>query len=158
MSAVVNAARQNVCHRKRPRWNCTRWKLLEPLLHGYPKLICIMFFWTTTTKTQCELQFLFSIAYNRKLYSTLRSKEISKFHCENVIVRKIGVTMAAKEQWNNWIHFRTIWALHRSLKSNSHKRFCTRDLACCPYILGHGESKKDCLNLCRNRNFVHKMH
>ena len=41
---------------------------------------------------------------------------------------------------------------HRDLKSDSHKRFGTRDFAFWAYILGYGESKKDCLNSCRNRS------
>ena len=31
---------------------------------------------------------------------------------------------------------------HKDLNFDSHKRFCTRDFACWPYILGHGKSKK----------------
>ena len=47
--------------------------------------------------------------------------------------------------------------LYRNLKSNSHKRFCNRDFAFSPYIFDHGESKKGCLDSCRNRNFGLKM-
>ena len=43
--------------------------------------------------------------------------------------------------------------LHRALKSNSHKSFCNRVLTIQVIILGHRESKKSCLNFCRNRNF-----
>ena len=42
--------------------------------------------------------------------------------------------------------------IHRSLNSNSDKRFCNRDFACWRYILDHGESKKDCLSSCRNKS------
>ena len=35
---------------------------------------------------------------------------------------------------------------HRALKSNSHKRFGTRDFAIWVHILDHGESKKDFRN------------
>ena len=41
---------------------------------------------------------------------------------------------------------------HRDLKSDSHKRFPTRDFACWAYILDYGESKKGCLNKFRNRS------
>ena len=41
---------------------------------------------------------------------------------------------------------------HRDLKSDSHKRFPTRDFACWAYILDYGESKKGCLNYFRNRS------
>ena len=43
---------------------------------------------------------------NRKSSIKLRKidrKELT--YCEDVIVRKRGVTMAAIEQWHNWIHF-----------------------------------------------------
>ena len=43
-------------------------------------------------------------------------------------------------------------AIHRSLNSDSHKRFCNRDFAYGPYILDYGESKKCCLNSGRNRS------
>ena len=43
--------------------------------------------------------------------------------------------------------------LHRDLKSHSHISFCNRLLTIRAIILGHGESKKGCLNFCRNRNF-----
>ena len=46
---------------------------------------------------------------------------------------------------------------HRDLKSISHKSFCNRLLTIQGIILGHSESKKDCLDFCRNRNFGHKM-
>ena len=39
------------------------------------------------------------------------------------------------------------------LNSSSHKRFCSRLLTLQGTLLGHGESKKSCLNVCRNRNF-----
>ena len=41
---------------------------------------------------------------------------------------------------------------HRDLRSDSHKRFRTRDFAGWAYILGYGKSKKGCLNYFRNRN------
>ena len=41
---------------------------------------------------------------------------------------------------------------HRDLNFDSHKRFCTRDFACWAYILDYGESKKRCLNYCRNKS------
>ena len=44
-------------------------------------------------------------------------------------------------------------APHRDLKSNSNKSFCNRVLTIQVIILGHRESKKSCLNFCRNRNF-----
>ena len=44
---------------------------------------------------------------------------------------------------------------HRALQSDSNKRFCTRGFACRAFILGHGESKKSCLNYCRNRSSNH---
>ena len=43
---------------------------------------------------------------------------------------------------------------HRDLNFVSHKWFCTRDFACWACILDYVESKKDCLNSCRNRNFI----
>ena len=45
-----------------------------------------------------------------------------------------------------------IVVVHRDLKSDSHKRFPTRDFACWAYILDYGESKKRCLNYFRNRS------
>ena len=45
------------------------------------------------------------------------------------------------------------FTVHRNLKSNSHIRFCNRHLNLQNIILDHGESKKSCLNSCRNRNF-----
>ena len=44
-------------------------------------------------------------------------------------------------------------AAHSDLNSNSHKRFCNRLLTLQGTLLGYGESKKGCLNVCRNRNF-----
>ena len=41
---------------------------------------------------------------------------------------------------------------HRALKANSHIRFCNRLLTKQDIILGHGEAKKGCLNLCVCRN------
>ena len=41
---------------------------------------------------------------------------------------------------------------HRDLKFDSHKRFGTQDFAHWTYILGHGESKKGCLNSVHNRS------
>ena len=41
---------------------------------------------------------------------------------------------------------------HRDLSFDSHKRFCTQDFACWAYVLDYGESKKDCLNFCRNKS------
>ena len=41
---------------------------------------------------------------------------------------------------------------HRDLNFDSHKRFGTRDFAFWAYILSYGESKKDCLNSCRNKS------
>ena len=49
---------------------------------------------------------------------------------------------------------RSIW--HRDLKSDSHKHFCNRFLTKQGIILGHGGSKKDCLNSCRNRSSQHR--
>ena len=43
-------------------------------------------------------------------------------------------------------------SMHRDLNFDSHKRFCTRDFACWAHILDYCESKKDCLNSCRNRS------
>ena len=43
--------------------------------------------------------------------------------------------------------------VHRALKSTSHRSFCNRVLTIQVIILGHRESKKSCLNFCRNRNF-----
>ena len=48
-----------------------------------------------------------------------------------------------------------VWRVHRALKSDSNKRFCTRGFAFGAFILGHGESKKSCLNYCRNRSSNH---
>ena len=47
-------------------------------------------------------------------------------------------------------------AMHRDLKSTSHKNFCNRILTIHGYILGHGVSKKSCLNSGRNRS-AHKI-
>ena len=44
---------------------------------------------------------------------------------------------------------------HRDLNLDSHKRFCTRDFARWAYVLDYGESKKDCLNYCRNKSSHH---
>ena len=44
------------------------------------------------------------------------------------------------------------YQLHRALKANSHIRFCNRLLTKQDIILGHGEAKKGCLNLCCNRS------
>ena len=44
------------------------------------------------------------------------------------------------------------YSIHRALKSNSHIRFCNRLLTKQGIILGHGEAKNGCLNLCHNRS------
>ena len=41
---------------------------------------------------------------------------------------------------------------HRDLKSTSHKNLSIQILTIQGIILGHEESKKDCLNSCRNRS------
>ena len=56
------------------------------------------------------------------------------------------------------VGFKTVGisTLHRDLKSHSHISFCNRLLNIQGNILGQGESKKGCLNSCRNRNFGQK--
>ena len=82
-----------------------------------------------------------------RVFFTLLSMS-RKFLLLRQITQDKGKLENTKNIWESLSH-----PPHRVLKSTSHKSFCNRVLTTQVIILGHRESKKSCLNFCRNRNF-----